>query len=268
MKTKSVAAKKYFGQNFLQSEDVVRDIAEAIPHEKPLVIIEAGPGLGMLTKELAKRADEVIAYEIDTSLKEKLEENLEEFSNIEIRYRDFLKVNLEEELPEEKDREYAFASNLPYYITTPILFKVLESRVAFTSVTVMVQKEVADRFLAKENSPDYNDLSVIAQYLCEIRKVRLVGRQNFRPVPNVDSTVIQFIKRKEKPAVGDQNAFFAFIKGMFAQRRKTVLNNLSAMTKNKEEAAKILEDAGIAPSRRPQECSCEEFLRLYERYTC
>ncbi|MBQ1385270.1 MAG: 16S rRNA (adenine(1518)-N(6)/adenine(1519)-N(6))-dimethyltransferase, partial [Erysipelotrichales bacterium] len=110
--------------------------------------------------------------------------------------------------------------------------------------------------------------SVIAQYLCEIRKVRLVGRQNFRPVPNVDSTVIQFIKRKEKPAVGDQNAFFAFIKGMFAQRRKTVLNNLSAMTKNKEEAAKILEDAGIAPPRRPQECSCEEFLRLYERYTC
>ena len=162
MKTKSVAAKKYFGQNFLQSEDVVRDIAEAIPHEKPLVIIEAGPGLGMLTKELAKRADEVIAYEIDTSLKDKLEENLEEFSNIEIRYRDFLKVNLEEELPEEKDREYAFASNLPYYITTPILFKVLESGVPFTSVTVMVQKEVADRFLAKENSPDYNDLSVIA----------------------------------------------------------------------------------------------------------
>ncbi|MBQ1385617.1 MAG: ribosomal RNA small subunit methyltransferase A [Erysipelotrichales bacterium] len=268
MKNKSVPAKKHLGQNFLQSEDVVRDIAESIPSKKPLIIVEVGPGLGMLTQALSKVAAKVIAYEIDESLKDAMAENLEDCANVEVRFRDFMKVNLEEELPEEPDYEYAFSSNLPYYITTPILFKVLESKVPFTSVTVMMQKEVADRFLAKEKSPDYNDLSVISQYLCEVRKVRNVGRQCFRPVPNVDSTVIQFVKRAEKLPVSDEEGFFSFVKGMFAFRRKTVLNNLGVITKDKELAGKILEDAGIDPKRRPQECSVTEFIRLYERYAC
>ena len=260
-----IKPKKSLGQNFLTSREVVWDIVDSIPFEKPVVAVEVGPGTGMLTKELAGRFEKVIAFEIDESLKDTLEELMEEYPNVEVRYGDFLKVDLEKEIEVGEDKELVFVANLPYYVTTPILFKVLESSIPFTSITVMMQKEVGDRFLAKVNDPSYNDLSVVSQYLCDIRKVRFVSKKDFYPVPKVDSIVLQMVKKKENEyPVNDKKQFFQMIREMFAYRRKTLLNNVTLMEEDKDKARQWLEKANMDGSKRPQECTIEEFYRMYK----
>lgn len=259
-----VRAKKYLGQNFLQEESVVREMADAIPHEKPLFTIEAGPGTGILTRELARVSAKVVSYEIDEGLREVLGKNLADLPNVEVRYADFLDVDLPKEIPVEEPYEYAFASNLPYYVTTPILFKVMESEIPFSSATVMVQKEVADRFLAGENSPDYNDLSVIAQYHFEVKKIRFVGRECFRPVPRVDSEIIRFVRRPFPVLSSDEQGFHAFVRAAFAYRRKTLVNSLGIAWQDRKKAEEIASRAGIDGKKRAQECSVEELVQMYE----
>ena len=170
--------KKKFGQNFLTEPSIVERIAQSIPQADPLLVIEIGPGIGALTEQLAKVADHVIAYEIDDQLLPILADTLSEYPQVEVRHRDFLQVNLKEELQPWIEEGYtiAVAANLPYYITTPLLFHIFESGAPIHSITVMMQKEVADRFCAEVSTKDYNALSVISQYRSNVKMVMKVPK--------------------------------------------------------------------------------------------
>ncbi len=258
--------KKSFGQNFITEPSVVRKIAEACNLGETSCAIEIGPGIGALTEQLAKLAKHVVAYEIDERLKEVLPYSLEDYDNVEIRFQDFLSVDVKEVVDELK-KEYEdilVAANLPYYITTPLLFKIFESEADINRIVVMMQKEVADRFAAKPNSKDYNALSIITQYLYDVKVVLKVNRAVFEPKPNVDSAVVEFKKKDVVKKVSDQSAFFELVKACFDQRRKTMLNNYGKYVGNKELAKEELEKAGIEENRRAESLVLDDFIRLYE----
>ena len=266
MEKHQLHTKKKFGQNFLTEPSIVQRIAQAVPSGEKRLLIEIGPGIGALTEQLALVADKVIAYEIDDDLIPVLADTLSEYPHVEIRHQDFLAVDLQSELQEfiEAGYEISIAANLPYYITTPLLFHILESNVPITSITVMMQKEVADRFAAQVGTKDYNALSVITQYRANVKMVMKVPKEVFVPKPNVDSAVIQFVLRPYKQQVENQEAFFELVKGCFVQRRKTILNNLSVYLKDKDKAREYLEKAMIEPSCRAETCTLDAFIRLYE----
>lgn len=270
METHGLHTKKKFGQNFLTEPSIVTRIAQSVPMADKRLLIEIGPGIGALTEQLALVADKVIAYEIDDDLIPVLADTLAEYSHVEIRHQDFLTVNLKEELaPFMNDGyEISIAANLPYYITTPLLFHILESDVPITSITVMMQKEVADRFAAQVGTKDYNALSVITQYRADVKMVMKVPKEVFVPKPNVDSAVIQFRLRPYSKQVEKQEEFFELVKGCFVQRRKTILNNLSVYLKDKDKARECLEKANIDPARRAETCTLDTFIELYEVMSC
>jgi 16S rRNA (adenine1518-N6/adenine1519-N6)-dimethyltransferase len=217
--------KKKFGQNFIVDENIINKIINAAKIDKNTLVIEIGPGSGSLTHKLAVNSKKVIAYEIDTSLKPMLEENLKE-DNIQIIYDDFLKRNLKEDLKNEiYDKLYVIA-NLPYYITTPIIIKLIEENIDVDKMLVMVQKEVGNRFKAKPNSKDYSSLSIFLSYYFDINKVMDVSKNVFIPKPNVDSIVVEFNKKKEKLLVKNEQLFFQLVRDSFKQKRKTIRNNL------------------------------------------
>lgn len=260
--------KKVFGQNFITEPGIVRKIAEACNLTENSVAIEIGPGIGALSEQLAMRGGKVVAYEIDERLKEVLPYSMGEYSNFEVRFQDFLSVDVKE-VVDELSKEYSdviVAANLPYYITTPLLFKIFESNAPINRIVVMMQKEVADRFAASPNSKDYNALSIITQYLYEVKQVMKVPRSVFEPKPNVDSAVVEFKRRESIVEVQNRQAFFDLVKGCFDQRRKTMLNNYGKFLGNKELASIQLEKAGIEATRRAESLSLENFLRLYEIY--
>ena len=270
METHGLHTKKKFGQNFLTEPSIVTRIAQSVPMADKRLLIEIGPGIGALTEQLALVADKVIAYEIDDDLIPVLADTLAEYPHVEIRHQDFLTVNLKEELaPFMNDGyEISIAANLPYYITTPLLFHILESDVPITSITVMMQKEVADRFAAQVGTKDYNALSVITQYRADVKMVMKVPKEVFVPKPNVDSAVIQFRLRPYSKQVVKQEEFFELVKGCFVQRRKTILNNLSVYLKDKDKAREYLEKANIDPARRAETCTLDTFIELYEVISC
>ncbi|MCF0108709.1 MAG: 16S rRNA (adenine(1518)-N(6)/adenine(1519)-N(6))-dimethyltransferase RsmA [Erysipelotrichaceae bacterium] len=257
-------AKKGYGQNFIIEPGIVEKIAEK-GNVTGNCVIEIGPGIGALTESLAKRAAHVCAYEVDARLPEVLAYSLAEYDNVEIILQDFLTCDLEGKVAELKKKygKVVVCANLPYYITTPILFRIFESKADIESITVMVQKEVADRFAAVPRTKDYNALSVIVQYLYDVKMVMKIPRTIFNPKPNVDSAVIQF-NQKERIPLKDQNAFFELVKGCFRQRRKTIYNNLRAYLNDGEKATAALEKCGIAPNARSEELSLEQFISLYE----
>ena len=178
---------------------------------------------------------------------------------------DILKVDIDEKIREfrKPGQKVVFASNLPYYITTPILFKLFEANEEIERITVMMQKEVGERFLAHENDKEYNALSVITQYRCDVKKVMDVSRRVFWPSPNVDSMVIQF-SFHHKYHLEDENYFFDLVKACFTQRRKTIYNNFQNFVSDKALAKELLEQVNIEPSTRAQQCTLEDFIRLYE----
>lgn len=257
-----IHAKKGFGQNFLVDVSIVSRCASAAHIDG--AVIEVGPGIGSLTEQLAKHATYVLAYEIDTSLKPVLEESLKDYDNIEIRYEDFLECDISsvaKEL-EEKYGSCVVVANLPYYITTPILFHLFEHAQNVPYITVMVQKEVGDRFSAKVGSSEYSALSVEAQLLYHIQKVMNVPAKAFMPAPKVDSVIIQFERLEERLPKEEQQDFFAFVKGCFQQRRKTIYNNLKEYLQDHEKAKEVLDHCGIEASKRPQDISVGEYLQL------
>lgn len=258
--------KKNYGQNFIIEPSVVENIAEKSHLDQETAVIEVGPGIGALTEQLAKRAGKVVAYEIDTRLIPVLKDTLEDYSNIEILFEDFLESNLEEKVIElqKEYKKVVLAANLPYYITTPILFKLFESDADIPVITVMMQKEVADRFSATVNTKEYNALSVIVQYLYQVEVIIKVSKNVFHPKPAVDSSVVQFTKIDRKLSVSNQKEFFSFVKGAFKQRRKTILNNLKSYSNKPIE--QVLNQAGIQPNRRAESLSLEEFIQLFEVY--
>lgn len=255
--------KKGLGQNFLTSGTVLQDIVEAAEIEDG--VLEIGPGFGVLTAALAEKADKVVALEVDQRLPEILSFTLAGYSNVKVLLQDVLKTDLKALLEEEfGDRRVSVAANLPYYITTPILTRLIEQRLPLKNIVVMVQKEVAQRICAAPGTKDYGAISVLCQYYTVPEVVTVVPAGLFVPPPKVDSAVLKLAVRPE-PAVqvADQKIFFRTVKGAFSQRRKTLLNCLvSAFSIPKPELAALLEENGITPTRRGETLSLDEFARL------
>lgn len=259
-----VFTKKTYGQNFIIEPRVVEIIAAAAISDENQLCIEIGPGIGALTQMLCKKSKHVVAYEIDERMPEVLRNEIAS-DHLEIILQDFLTVDVDQAIAQfrQPGQGVVFASNLPYYITTPILFKLFEAKEPIDAITVMMQKEVGQRFLAQASAKEYNALSVIWQYKCDCKKVMDVSRHVFWPSPRVDSVVLQFTFH-HKYHYANEAAFFWLVKSCFVQRRKTIYNNLQNALKDKELALQMLEKAGIAPSKRAQQCQLEDFMRLFE----
>lgn len=261
---------KSLGQNFLIDDNVIDKILSGARVSEEDNIIEVGPGIGTLTREMGKTAKKVVAIEIDKSLISILKETLEEFDNVEVINKDILKVDIQELVKEKLNGgPVKLIANLPYYITTPIVMKFLEEDIPVTDIVVMVQKEVADRMNALPGSKDYGALSIAVQYYCETEIVAKAPRHMFVPQPNVDSTVIGLHVREEKKyKVDNEEIFFKTVKASFGQRRKTLLNSLGGLGfLNKDEIREVLQEANIDEKRRGETLSIEEFANLANKVT-
>ena len=257
--------KKALGQNFLHDRSVLDAIVEAaVPNGGGA--LEIGPGFGVLTEALAQSAEKVVAIEIDTQLLPVLSETLAACPNTEIVSGDVLKLNLPA-LIEEKfgDMPVSVAANLPYYITTPILLALLSQNLPFSRIVVMMQKEVADRIMASPGGKDYGALTVAVQYRCDVKRVCRVPASSFIPPPKVDSEVL-CLTRREVPLVTprDEAHFFALVKAVFAQRRKTLVNGLTNAGRfgSKEEVSAAVEAMGLSPTVRGETLSIEALAAL------
>ena len=256
---------KSLGQNFLIDTNVIDRILEGARVKEGDYVIEVGPGIGTLTKEMGRTAEKVVAIEIDKTLIPILEETLADFPNIEVINQDILKVDVQELVKEKLNGgPVKLIANLPYYITTPIVMKFLEEDIPVTDIVVMVQKEVADRMNAQPNSKDYGALSVAVQYYCDTEIVAKAPRHMFMPQPNVDSTVIGLHVREErKYNVDNEDIFFKTVKASFGQRRKTLLNSLGGLGFLSKDQIKVaLQEANIDEKRRGETLSIEEFASL------
>ena len=264
LNTYNLRAKKNFGQNFLVDASVTGRMASTLRDDS--VVIEVGPGIGSLTEELAKRAKHVRSYEIDERLIPVLEDTLKDYDNVEIVLQDILETDINKELQPlvEKYKHIEFAANLPYYITTPVLFKLFESSIPFEKIVVMIQKEVADRFSAKPSTKEYGALSVESQYLYDVKKLFNVPRTSFNPAPNVDSAVISFTKHEKNKTVDNEKLFFELVKACFKQRRKTLYNNLREYFDSKEKAELLLLKANIPLETRAEMLDLNQYIELYK----
>ena len=262
--------KKSLGQNFLIDTNILRriiDFAELDPEKSGA--IEIGPGIGALTEQLAKSSKKVLAFEIDQRLLPILKDTLSPYPHVDVIHQDVLKANVAKEIEErfEGIEDIMVVANLPYYVTTPIIMKLLEEQLPIRGIVCMLQKEVADRIAAEPGTKEYGSLSIAIQYYTKAETVMIVPKTVFIPQPNVDSAVIRLTKR-EKPLVEviDENFFFTVTRASFAQRRKTIQNNLVSQLPNgkekKEAILSALEKAGIDPSRRGETLSIEEFGKL------
>ena len=256
---------KSLGQNFLIDDNVIDKIIDGARVKEGDKVIEVGPGIGTLTREMAKRAEKVVAVEIDKNLIPILKETLSDFDNTEVVNEDILKVDINKLVDEKlSGGPVKLIANLPYYITTPIVMKFLEEDIPVTDIVVMVQKEVADRMNAVPSTKDYGALSVAVQYYCDTEIVAKAPRHMFIPQPKVDSTVIGLHIREEKKYKADnEQLFFKTVKAAFGQRRKTLLNSLSSMgVLDKAKIKEVLAEAGIDEKRRGETLSIEEFAHL------
>ena len=258
LEERELSAKKKFGQNFLIDANIVDKIAKNACVAD--TCIEIGPGLGALSEMLLKYCRELYAYEIDEDMVECLHRVFEEEERMHVEYTDFLDVDLEN-VP-YKDKDICVCSNLPYYVTTPILFKLFESDLKIRKITVMVQKEVADRFKADTGSEDYNALSVIVRYLYDVKYEMFVSKNVFYPKPKVDSAVISFTPKRERDKAFEKE-FFELVKNCFRMRRKTLRNNLKDLY-DEEMITRIITSLNKKDSVRAQELSLEDYLKMME----
>lgn len=260
-----ITANKNLGQNFLIDDDTVSGIVDAANVSKDDLIIEIGPGLGTLTKELLDRAGKVICIELDKRMIEILNDRFSMYDNFKVLNDDVLKVNLKELIEEEKVKTTKIVANLPYYITTPIIMKLLEERLDIETITVMIQKEVADRLVTKPGTGDTGAITYAIHYYTNPKRVLEVPNTAFIPEPKVNSTVINLEVLKEpKVAVKDEKKLFEVIKTAFMQKRKTLLNALANSNKygSKEQICKTLELLSIDNRVRPEKLTLEEFAKI------
>lgn len=256
---------KALGQNFLINPSVCPRIAEYGNAREDYGVIEIGTGFGVLTVELAKRAKKVVAIEIDTKLIPVLNETLAEYNNVKVINEDVLKVDLQQLIQDEfGDMPVAVCANLPYYITSPIIMGLLEQRLPIESITVMVQKEAAQRLCAQLGTRECGAVTAAVCYYSEPEILFQVSRGSFMPAPNVDSTVIRLNIRKETPTnVANEKHLFRLIRASFSQRRKTLSNPVSgALGIKKELVQSALEQVGLKPTARAEELTLEQFIAL------
>lgn len=261
--------KKSFGQNFLTDINILQKIVDTAEIDKTVNVIEIGPGIGALTEFLAENAAEVMAFEIDDRLVPILADTLRDFDNIKVVNEDILKSDLQTRIKEfaNSDLPIKVVANLPYYITTPILMHLIESKIPFAEFVVMMQKEVADRISAQPNTKAYGSLSIAVQYYMTAKVAFIVPRTVFVPAPNVDSAILK-MTRREQPLVQvqDEDFFFRVSKAAFVHRRKTLWNNLiSHFGKSEEVKVKLeqaLEAADLKPSIRGEALTITDFARL------
>ncbi|MCI8655531.1 MAG: 16S rRNA (adenine(1518)-N(6)/adenine(1519)-N(6))-dimethyltransferase RsmA [Clostridia bacterium] len=264
MKKYNIKANKNLGQNFLINEEVVEKIIESADIKEDELVIEIGPGLGTLTKRLLEKAGKVICIELDTNMIKILEDRFSLYKNFEIINEDVLKVNLQE-IIEKENRTCKIVANLPYYITTPIIMKLLEDKLEIESITVMIQKEVADRLIANPGEKETGAITYSVYYYCNSEKILEVPNYSFIPEPEITSEVIKLNLRKEEPIkVKDIEKMFKIIKNAFMQRRKTLINALTntQIFKNKEEANQIFDKLNISPKVRAEELTLQQFAEI------
>lgn len=269
METYGLTFKKSLGQNFLTDINILKNIVSAAQVGPADDVIEIGPGIGALTEQLAKKAHQVLALEIDERLLPVLGDTLAPYPNVRVVHQDILKANLNELIAQNFDGQHQIkiVANLPYYITTPIIMHLLESGIKFAEIVVMMQKEVADRLAAKPGSKDYGSLSIAVQYQMDAKTAFIVPKTVFIPQPKVDSAIVALSQRETpKYQVQDYQHFNKLIKGCFAHRRKSLWNNLQALYgKSPEQKAKlqaILAEIGIEPSVRAERLTIEEFILM------
>lgn len=263
LQTFGLKAKKRFGQNFLINEKVVQAIAQAAQIGPGDLVLEIGPGIGTLTQALAETGAQVKSVEIDQSLLPVLAKTLEGYTNVEIIPGDVLKVDLGEITQHEP---FTVAANLPYYITTPIIFALLEQQLPLKRLVVMVQKEVAERMTAGPGTKDYGPLSLALQYYSEPRLALSVPARDLMPAPKVDSMVVVCEKREQPPVDADPKLFFQVVRAAFSQRRKMLSNCLKSLGLSSDQVKTLMERAGIDGKRRGESLSMEEFGKLTKAY--
>lgn len=269
MKKYGIRANKSLGQNFLINSEVVESIVNSSEISEEDMVIEIGPGLGTLTKYLLEKAGKVLCIELDTRMIEILEDRFSIYKNFEVINEDVLKVNLNEIIKQNKKdgkiKNVKIVANLPYYITTPIIMKLLEDKLDIKSITVMIQKEVADRLIETPGGKDTGAITYSVYYYCESEKIMEVPNSSFIPEPEVTSEVIKMTLRKE-PAVKLQNpkVMFMIIKSAFMQRRKTLLNALTntKVFLNKNEGIEVLKKLNLDENVRAENLTIEDFANI------
>ena len=255
---------KALGQNFLINPSVCPRMASCSGAGKGVGVIEVGPGIGVLTNELCQLADKVVAVELDKRLLPVLDETLAEYDNIKVVNADVLELDLNQLIKDEFDGlEVVVCANLPYYITSPVIMKLLEDRLPISAITVMVQKEAAQRICAEVGSRMSGAVTVSVNYYAKPQMLFGVSAGSFMPAPKVDSAVIRLDILKEPPVQADEGLFFAVVRAAFSQRRKVISNSLSAgLGKSKEEILTVLEAANVPPTARAEKLSLENFAAI------
>lgn len=265
----NIKANKSLGQNFLINEEVIDTIVECSNIDKKDLVIEIGPGLGTLTKELLQKAGKVICVELDSRMVKILNDRFKLYDNFSVINEDVLKVDLKELIEKEKEtsqiQNIRIVANLPYYITTPIIMKLLEEKLELESITVMIQKEVANRLIANPGDKDAGAITYSVYYYAESIGIMEVPNYSFIPEPEVTSKVIKLTIRNKAPVdVKDEKALFNIIKSAFMQRRKTLLNALSnsGIFKTKEQGIRVLNKLGLEINIRPENLSLQDYANI------
>lgn len=252
--------KKKFGQNFIIDENVINSIIDKSKIDKDTLVIEVGPGAGSLTYKLGMSAKNVVCYEIDTTLENVLKENIRDLNNVKVIYQDFLKANVLDDIKSYEYKKLYFVANLPYYITTPIIIKIIEDCIPVDKMVFMVQKEVGNRFKALPGSKEYGSLSVYLNYYFDVKKILDISRHVFMPEPNVDSIIVEFSKKENLLPVENEELFFKLIRDSFTQKRKTLRNNLKGYDLEKIE--QVLKRHNLDLSVRAEQLSTEIFIEI------
>ena len=272
MQQYGVYPKKRWGQNFLIDGNILENIASSSGADRHLYTVEIGPGLGALTQLLAKKSRGVLAIDIDESLERPLQQVLAPYDNVQLYFADILKVDLEAELVQRftlaQVPEYVVCANIPYNITSPIIFQLLENCPQMQRATLMMQKEVAERIIAQPGSKDYGLLTLMIHYYADTRWLMKVSRNCFYPRPEVDSAVVQFTPlARPRLKVQNEEVFKAFLRKAFQMRRKTIMNSSCTFFQvSKAQAPQQLETIGIKPSQRPEELDLEQLAGLVNRF--
>lgn len=263
-------AKKNYGQNFIINPSIIENIVMLSDISKDDYVIEIGPGIGALTEVLVQVAYEVYAFEIDKDLEKVLKNEISN-SNLYVTIKDFLKVDINELISKlDPNRNIVFVSNLPYYITSDILTKLITSDINYKSIVVMLQKEVGEKFINNQGKKEESVLTYLARYYCDCQKLLDVSLQNFIPQPNIESMVIKFTKKEYPLKVKSDKKFLKVVKALLKMRRKTIQNNLNAYLPSKEDVLEVLNELNINPLVRPESLSLDDFIRItnkiYDKY--